>query len=55
MKPVFLDFDRTHSGYVTKDQFARVLTTVSLMPPSELLEALYSYYGKETNPNIISY
>ena len=55
MKPVFMDFDRTHSGFVTKPQFTRVLTTVGLLPPNHLLEALYSYYAKEDNPIIISY
>ena len=55
MKPVFMDFDRTHSGFVSKNQFARVLTTVGIICPCNELEALYSYYGKEDNPNMISY
>lgn len=55
MKPVFMDFDRTHSGFVSRNQFARVLTTVDLVPSSSELDALFMYYGKEDNPQMVSY
>ncbi len=32
--PLFKDFDRRNEGYVTKEQFQRVLRVESLMPPA---------------------
>ncbi len=40
MKPQFEDFDITKIGYVTKNQFCRILKRFDLVPPSETLTNL---------------
>lgn len=40
LKPQFEDFDITKIGYVTKNQFCRILKRFDLVPPSETLTNL---------------
>ncbi|GKT35120.1 hypothetical protein ADUPG1_008344, partial [Aduncisulcus paluster] len=50
VRDFFRSYDRLRSGFVTEDQFARVLETSSLHVSESDLAALYQYYGVYPSP-----
>jgi len=55
MKPFFQAFDTTACGYVTKSQFARVLSQVGLKPSEETMNILLKYYMNKGNLDEVNY
>jgi Ca2+-binding EF-hand superfamily protein len=55
MKPFFQAFDKTKSCYVTKSQFARVLSQVGLKPTEEILNLILKYYMNKGNLEEVNY
>jgi len=58
MKPCFQDLDRAHRGYVTKNQFGRVLTTLGFefnQPEVNLLCEAYCNLGNHVDVNYVDF
>jgi len=55
-KNAFSDFDKGGEGHVTRNQFARVMSTLNLMSHDErMLDLLCLRYCDKGNPNIFNY
>jgi len=55
MKPFFQAFDTTKSSYITKTQFARVLSQIGLKPTEEVLNIILKYYMNKGNVDEVNY
>lgn len=55
LKPVFMDFDRTKNGHVTKEQFLRVLDRLRVTAPPNILQALLRRYMDKGNVDEVNY
>lgn len=56
MKPLFEDFDITKIGYVTKNQFTRILKQFGFIPPDEgLFNLLLKKYMDKKNLSEVNY
>ena len=56
LKPQFEDFDITKIGYVTKNQFCRILKQFGLTPPTEALHnLLLKKYMDKNNLDEVNY
>ena len=55
MKPFFQAFDTTQSGYITKTQFARVLSQVGLKPTDDTMNVILKYYLNKGNVDEVNY
>jgi len=55
MKPYFMDFDKTKKGYITKNQFLRILNQFSLYPDETSLNLLLKAYIDNGNLDEVNY
>ena len=55
LKPTFQDFDKTQLGYVSKNQFLRILNQFDLFPNSEALNLLLKRYTDRGNLDEVNY
>lgn len=56
LKPQFEDFDITKIGYVTKNQFCRILKQFGMTPPSDaLFNLLLKKYMDKGNLSEVNY
>lgn len=55
LKPMFQDFDKTKSGYVTKTQFVRVLNQLGIDLPHDVLSLLLKKYMDKGNAHEVNY
>lgn len=54
-KPHFQDFDQTNNGYVSRNQFLRVLYQFDIYPSDEYLNVLLKHYTNNGNLNEVNY
>ena len=55
LKPIFQDFDKTKSGYITKTQFVRVLNQLSIDLSHNILSLLIKKYMDRGNADEVNY
>lgn len=55
MKPHFQDFDRTKNGYISKNQFTRILYQFNLFPDNHSLDLILRKYIDNGNLNEVNY
>jgi len=55
LKPTFQDFDKTQLGYVSKNQFLRILNQFDLFPNNEALNLLLKRYTDRGNLDEVNY
>ena len=55
MKPSFQDFDKTNQGYISKNQFVRILNQFQLFPDEPNLNLLLKRYIDRGNLNEVNY
>mmetsp|Transcript_19110 Transcript_19110/g.34780 ORF Transcript_19110/g.34780 Transcript_19110/m.34780 type:complete len:445 (+) Transcript_19110:19-1353(+) len=55
IRPMFQIFDRTHSGHISRTQFARVLNQMMLFPPEPILALLIKRYLDKGNMEEVNY
>jgi len=55
MKPHFQDFDRTKNGYISKNQFSRILHQFNLFPERSALDLVIRKYVDNGNENEVNY
>ena len=55
MKPTFQDFDKTQLGYVSRNQFLRILNQFDLFPNNEALNLLLKRYTDRGNLDEVNY
>lgn len=55
LKPTFEDFDKTHLGYVSRNQFLRILNQFKLFPNNEALNLLLKRYTDKGNLDEVNY
>ena len=55
IKPNFEDFDITKQGYITKNQFLRILNQFNLFPDPESLNLILKRFTDKANLNEVNY
>ena len=55
LKPNFEDFDKTKLGYITKNQFLRILNSFNLYPDAESLNLILKRFTYRANLNEVNY
>ena len=55
MKPHFKDFDKQKGGYISKNQFLRILHQFSMMPEQNQLNLLLRKYIDRGNLDQVNY
>lgn len=55
LKPFLIDFDRTQTGHITRDQFARSLSMLGLSLPKFGMEAFVRQFGSPRFPDQFNY
>lgn len=55
VKLYFKDFDKTYTGFVTKNQFLRILAAFNLFPSVEDTNLLLKHYMNKGNLNEVNY
>jgi len=55
LKPTFQDFDKTQLGYVSRNQFLRILNQFDLFPNNEALNLLLKRYTDRGNLDEVNY
>jgi len=55
MKPHFQDFDRTKNGYISKNQFSRILHQFNLFPDAYSLDLIMRKYVDNGNSNEVNF
>ena len=55
IKPHFEDFDKTKQGYISKNQFLRILNQFSLFPNEEALNLILKRYTDKGTLDEVNY
>lgn len=55
LKPHFMDFDKTRTGHISKNQFLRILTQFGLCPDKEAVNLIFRRYTDKGNLDEVNY